>query len=87
MQVTKETLVPLGLIMTAFGLVIGGVFFAGKLVNQVEINALNIAEHYKMTSTLPTREEFETVVEGIVDDVTIIKGDVKILIKNYNEKL
>jgi hypothetical protein len=58
---SKETLMPLGLVVT----IVGGVWMAAQTDKQVSINTEDIAKIQTSIQGLPTRSEFNTMKEDV----------------------
>lgn len=58
---SKETLVPIGLVVT----IIGGVWVAAQMDKQVDINTGDIVKLQSSIQGLPTRSEFNTMREDV----------------------
>lgn len=58
---SKETLMPLGLVVT----IVGGVWMAAQTDKQVSINTEDISKIQTSIQGLPTRSEFNTMKEDV----------------------
>lgn len=72
-QITKETLIPIGLVMS----IMAGAFWLGRLSLQVASNTEDVEECQAKILTLPTQYQYDTLQKS-VDEV---KQDVKQLLK------
>lgn len=72
-KITRETVIPLGLMAT----LLAGVFYGGQLAKQVQITTDISMHNSESIQSLPSRQEFN----DLKGDIKEIKGDVKSLIK------
>ena len=72
-NVANGIVIPIAMV----GLIVGGIFFLGRIVEKVDYNDAALAKVQDEIKVVPTREEFS----NLKDDVGEIKKDVKVLLQ------
>jgi len=72
-QITTQTLIPIGMAITIVSLLLGGMFWMGKLSEKVDRNTTGVAECKSWQAMAPTQYQFDTLNYSIAELKTDIK--------------
>lgn len=78
-QITTQTLIPIGMALTIISLLLGGMFWMGKLSEKVDRNSAGVAECKNWQSMAPTQYQFDTLNASIAELKTDIKELKKVI--------